>query len=37
MGIIDNGPGKMNYVTDDWNNYNGKAGIEIQGFVINHV
>jgi hypothetical protein len=31
MGIIDNGPGKMNFATDDWNNYNGKAGIEIRG------
>ncbi len=31
MGIIDNGPGEMNYLTDDWNNYNGKAGIEIRG------
>jgi hypothetical protein len=31
MGIIDNGPGKMNFLTDDWNNYNGKAGIEIRG------
>jgi hypothetical protein len=31
MGIIDNGPGKMNYVTDDWNNYDGKAGFEIRG------
>jgi len=31
MGIIDNGPGKMNYVTDVWNNYSGKAGIEIRG------
>ncbi len=31
MGIIDNGPGQMNYLTDDWNNYNGKVGIEIRG------
>lgn len=31
MGIIDNGPAKMNYLTDNWNNYNGKAGIEIRG------
>jgi hypothetical protein len=31
MGIIDNGPGEMNYLTDEWNNYNGKIGIEYRG------
>lgn len=31
MGIIDNGPGVRNHVTDPWNNYNGKIGIEIRG------
>jgi hypothetical protein len=31
MGVIDNGPGKMNYLTDAWNNYSGKAGMEIRG------
>ncbi|MDJ1478914.1 CotH kinase family protein [Cytophagaceae bacterium YF14B1] len=31
MGIIDNGPGTINKITDKWNNYNGKIGIEIRG------
>jgi hypothetical protein len=31
MGIIDNGPGQLNYLTDPWNNYNGLAGIEYRG------
>ena len=31
MGIIDNGTGNMNYLTDPWNDYNGKAGIEYRG------
>lgn len=31
MGIIDNGPGVKNSVTDAFNNYNGKIGIEIRG------
>ena len=31
LGIIDNGEGNVNYLTDAWNNYNGKAGIEIRG------
>lgn len=31
MGIIDNGPGFRNNLTDDYNNYNGKIGIEIRG------
>lgn len=31
IGIIDNGPGKTNKVTDAFNIYNGKAGIEIRG------
>jgi hypothetical protein len=31
MGIIDNGAGNMNYLTDPWNDYNGKAGIEYRG------
>jgi hypothetical protein len=31
MGIIDNGPGNRNNLTDPFNNYNGKIGIEIRG------
>lgn len=31
MGIIYNGPGKTNNITDPLNNYNGKAAIEIRG------
>lgn len=31
MGIIDNGPGMMNHVSDYYNNYNGWAGIEYRG------
>lgn len=31
MGIIDNGPGNRNNVTDPYNVYNGKAAIEIRG------
>lgn len=31
MGIIYNGEGVRNYLTDPFNNYNGKAGIEIRG------
>ncbi|MCW5912312.1 MAG: CotH kinase family protein [Cyclobacteriaceae bacterium] len=31
MGIIDNGPGQRNNMTDPFNNYNGKIGIEIRG------
>ncbi len=31
MGIIDNGDGKINSVTDPFNVYNGKIGIEIRG------
>jgi hypothetical protein len=31
MGIIDNGPGNMNCITDPYNNYNGKISIEIRG------
>ncbi|MBN8575439.1 MAG: CotH kinase family protein [Cytophagales bacterium] len=31
MGIIDNGPGQRNYVSDPFNNYAGKIGIEIRG------
>lgn len=31
MGIIDNGPNVRNNVTDPYNNYNGKIGIEIRG------
>ena len=31
MGIIDNGLGVRNNVTDPFNNYNGKIGIEIRG------
>lgn len=31
MGIIWNGPGKRNALTDPKNNYNGKIGIEVRG------
>lgn len=31
MGIIDNGPGNINYVTDAPNNYNGPIAIEYRG------
>ncbi|MBA3704715.1 MAG: CotH kinase family protein, partial [Bacteroidetes bacterium] len=31
MGIIDNGPGLRNFVTNVWNNYNGKAVINLRG------
>lgn len=31
MGIIDNGPGNRNNVTDPFNDYDGKIGIEIRG------
>jgi hypothetical protein len=31
MGIIDNGEGKRNNITDTFNIYNGKIGIEIRG------
>ena len=31
MGIIDNGPGAINYITDPFNDYNGKIGIEKRG------
>jgi len=31
MGIIDNGTGVRNNITDPWNNYNGKTTIHIRG------
>jgi len=31
LGVIDNGPGQLNFPTDTWNHYNGKAGIEYRG------
>jgi hypothetical protein len=31
MGIIDNGPGKRNNLTDAFNNYNGAVSIKVQG------
>ena len=31
MGIIDNGPGMRNQLTDPWNDYDGKIGIELRG------
>ncbi|HKR06100.1 MAG TPA: CotH kinase family protein, partial [Bacteroidia bacterium] len=31
LGIIDNGPGIRNYMTDPFNNYNGYIGIETRG------
>lgn len=31
MGIIDNGYGNRNHIEDDYNDYNGKIGIELRG------
>ncbi|MDZ7269574.1 MAG: CotH kinase family protein [candidate division KSB1 bacterium] len=31
MGIIDNGPGRRNYLSDPFNHYHGRIGIEIRG------
>ena len=31
IGIIDNGPGNLNYLTDPYNAYNGHCGIEFRG------
>ncbi len=31
MGIIYNGKGQRNYITDPWNHYDGKIGIELRG------
>jgi hypothetical protein len=31
MGIIYNGPGNRNFITDPYNHYNGQIGIEIRG------
>lgn len=31
MGIIDNGPGQLNHITDPFNGYNGNIGIETRG------
>jgi len=31
MGVIYNGPGQMNYITDPFNDYDGKIGIELRG------
>ena len=31
MGIIDNGPGQINQVTDPYNHYDGTIGIELRG------
>lgn len=31
MGIIYNGPGLVNHMSDPFNHYNGKIGIEIRG------
>ncbi|MFY7989520.1 MAG: CotH kinase family protein [Fluviicola sp.] len=31
MGVIDNGNGVRNYMTDPFNNYNGKIAIEVRG------
>lgn len=31
MGVIDNGPGNLNFQIDAWNQYNGKIGIEYRG------
>lgn len=32
MGIIYNGPGEINNINDNFNNYNGKIAIEIRGY-----
>lgn len=31
MGIVDNGPGQINHITDPFNGYNGAIGIELRG------
>ncbi|MEE9167920.1 MAG: CotH kinase family protein [Candidatus Neomarinimicrobiota bacterium] len=31
MGVIDNGPGQRNYLTDSYNDYDGQINIEIRG------
>lgn len=31
MGVIDNGPGVRNYITDPFNNYNNKAEVKLRG------
>lgn len=31
MGIIDNGPGRRNFLSDDFNHYDGRISIEIRG------
>ena len=31
LGVIDNGEGNINYLTDSYNNYDGEIGIEIRG------
>jgi len=31
MGVIDNGPGEMNDISDNYNHYDGLIGIEIRG------
>ena len=31
LGIIDNGPGEINYITDPFNDYDGHIGIEVRG------
>jgi hypothetical protein len=31
MGVIDNGPGQRNHLTDPFNNFNGKVEIRLQG------
>jgi len=31
MGVIDNGPGNRNHLTDPFNNFNGRIGIEVRG------
>jgi hypothetical protein len=31
MGIINNGRGRINRISDPWNGYNGKIGIELRG------
>src|SRR4051812_33794942 len=32
MGVIDHGPGVRNYITDPFNDYNGKAEFKLHGF-----
>lgn len=37
MGIVYNGAGQRNYISDPWNNYNGKTRIHIRGSSTRHL